>query len=126
MNKFLTIFFAFLILGISCRDMVVYSQFKFDQDFIAAVLCMNKNKPAAKCNGKCYLKKKMEENHDEDSQIPFAGKERTVINLYVLQNSISILITSEKLVFIDYVEKALPFDFLRTQLQPPESNILLS
>jgi hypothetical protein len=35
--------------------------FTINQDFIARVLCIRKDEPAVGCNGKCHLKKKLEE-----------------------------------------------------------------
>jgi hypothetical protein len=33
--------------------------FKINQDFIAKVLCINKEEPELQCNGKCHLKKQL-------------------------------------------------------------------
>jgi len=41
--------------------------FKIHQDFIAKVLCIKKDEPAASCNGMCHLKKKLNEA-DEPEQ----------------------------------------------------------
>ena len=51
--------------------------FKINQDFIAEMLCINKEKPMSSCNGKCYLSeqlKKVEEQ--EEKQAPTNKKER--------------------------------------------------
>lgn len=48
---------------------VVYINFKLNQDSIAKVLCINKDKPQLKCNGSCVLMKKINEAQDtEQSQ----------------------------------------------------------
>jgi hypothetical protein len=43
-------------------------------DYIATVLCENKDKPYLDCNGKCYLEKQLKkanhDNHDHKSTIP--------------------------------------------------------
>ena len=43
-------------------------------DYIATVLCENKDKPYLECNGKCYLQKQLNEvnhnNHDHKSTVP--------------------------------------------------------
>ena len=39
--------------------------YKIDQKRIAKVLCENKFKPALKCNGKCYLAKKLKKLQEE-------------------------------------------------------------
>ena len=43
-------------------------------EYIANVLCENRDKPYLECNGKCYLQKQLKEvnhdNHDHKSTIP--------------------------------------------------------
>ena len=51
--------------------------FKINQDFIAEVLCINREKPMTMCNGKCYMSeqlKKVEEQ--EEKQATNNKKER--------------------------------------------------
>ncbi|MEM8897404.1 MAG: hypothetical protein AAGC85_04835 [Bacteroidota bacterium] len=37
----------------------VLADFAYRQDMIAEMLCINKDKPLRKCNGKCYLSQKL-------------------------------------------------------------------
>jgi hypothetical protein len=39
-----------------------------NRDFIASVLCENKEKPELECNGKCHLKKQIQENSDDNPE----------------------------------------------------------
>lgn len=39
-----------------------------NQDYIAVYFCINKNKPALNCNGKCYLTQKLQEAQNEKQQ----------------------------------------------------------
>ena len=63
--------------------MVTY--FQLNQQFIADVLCINKEKPALQCHGKCYLKKKLEVA-DIPGEAPSsaAGKEKLEIAVYLI------------------------------------------
>ncbi len=45
-----------------------YIEFVFNKEFIAKVLCINKDKPELKCNGKCHLKKQVKENSDKEQE----------------------------------------------------------
>ena len=53
---------------------LIYAGFKLNQGYIAAVFCENKEKPVLKCEGKCYLTKKLKqaeessESKDTNSQ----------------------------------------------------------
>ncbi|MGQ1788112.1 MULTISPECIES: hypothetical protein [unclassified Saccharicrinis] len=58
--------------------------FKIHQDYIAKVLCVNKDKPDNTCNGKCHLKKqlkKAQENPQSETSKNF--KENSVLNLFL-------------------------------------------
>ncbi len=39
-----------------------------NRDFIASVLCENKDKPELECNGKCHLKKQIQENTEDQNE----------------------------------------------------------
>ena len=41
--------------------------FKINQDLFAAI-CTNKDKPEMQCNGKCHLKKQIQQHEDESSK----------------------------------------------------------
>jgi hypothetical protein len=52
------------------KTIVTFVGFKWNQAYIATTLCENKEKPALKCNGKCYLRKQIEkEQESEDSPL---------------------------------------------------------
>ena len=62
--------------------------FKINQDFIAKVLCINKDVPTSTCNGNCYLTrqlKKVEEPHEQ--QTSNTTKEKVEI-IYCLSDNI--------------------------------------
>ena len=42
-------------------------EYQTNKEYIASVLCENRNKPELACNGKCYLNKKIEESQSHDS-----------------------------------------------------------
>src|SRR5690554_4831329 len=45
----------------------IFIDFKLNQDYIAKVLCINREKPQLECNGQCILMKKMEQAQDSNS-----------------------------------------------------------
>lgn len=62
--------------------------FKINQEFIAEVLCINREKPMTTCNGKCYLSeqlKKVEEQ--EEKQAPASKKETFEVFYYCFEGS---------------------------------------
>ena len=62
--------------------------FKINQDFIAEVLCINKEKPMSTCNGKCYLYEQLKKAEEqEEKQAPASKKERFEVLYCYLKKS---------------------------------------
>lgn len=73
-NQFLGIFFYLLYLLAMVRPVLPIIEYYANYDYIATVLCENRDKPYLECNGKCYLEKQLKEinhdNHEHKSTIP--------------------------------------------------------
>lgn len=66
--------------GSQISKLSIYVNFKINQDFIAEVLCINKDKPMSTCNGKCYLSKQLKEREEqEEKQTPRERNERVEV-----------------------------------------------
>ena len=48
--------------------LIVYLNFKINQEYIAKELCENREIPKMNCNGKCYLAKKLQEQEQEEKE----------------------------------------------------------
>ena len=73
-NQFLGIFFYLLYLLAMVKPLVPVIEYYANYDYIATVLCENRDKPYLECNGKCYLEKQLNEvnhtDHDHKSTVP--------------------------------------------------------
>lgn len=47
------------------KNMVIYADYVIDYEYISEVLCINKDKPKSKCNGKCHLAKQLKQSNPE-------------------------------------------------------------
>ena len=47
--------------------LVVLVHYALNKDYVAKVLCENKNKPKMHCNGKCHLKKQLKEQDKKEN-----------------------------------------------------------
>ena len=70
MKKIISLFLLFVVSIQSGYAVGVSVWFFMNRDKIAEKYCVNKNRPALKCNGKCYLSKKMKEAAAEDNAVP--------------------------------------------------------
>lgn len=73
-NQFLGIFFYLVYLLAMVRPVLPVIEYYANYDYIASVLCENRDKPYLECNGKCYLEKQLNKTnhngHDHKSTIP--------------------------------------------------------
>lgn len=69
----LLLLFAFLVF----RPAIPLVEYCVRKDYISKVLCINKEKPQLKCNGKCHLVKQLQAETEEKPDSPFpAGPEK--------------------------------------------------
>lgn len=82
MKRIASVVMVVLILTISFKDLVDYTLFQINQDYITANLCVNRTQPKVMCSGKCYFKAVIEENHNpEDDSALMAlsiGDQKTI------------------------------------------------
>lgn len=79
MKKGTAIFFLFLILAVTVKDLLMYASFKVNQDYIAKNLCVNVFKPELMCGGVCQFKRILadsKEHPDGTSQLPDPGAQK--------------------------------------------------
>lgn len=56
------------LLLVNFANAFVFAGFEMNQKYIAAELCVNKDKPQLHCNGKCYLMKKLKQAEDKEQK----------------------------------------------------------
>ena len=84
MKKVVSVVLAILIVVLSFKDVFVFADFYWNQDFIAKTLCINKDKPEMKCNGKCHLSKVIKEIQDQEDKSPDSKEENRFSTVYVV------------------------------------------
>lgn len=67
-NRFISCFFLLLMLIKVCIMPLIYIDFELRRDYIAKNLCVNRDKPELKCDGKCYLAKRLAMAHEKEQQ----------------------------------------------------------
>ncbi|TCI93036.1 hypothetical protein [Tenacibaculum sp. M341] len=48
------------------RPITPFVEYAINYDYISKILCINKDKPALQCNGKCQLMKKLKQQQEDD------------------------------------------------------------
>lgn len=73
MTRLLALFLAALMLLQTFSREVIIVDYQVHKARITELFCVNKDKPALKCNGKCHLAKQLRKASDTESKAPSAG-----------------------------------------------------
>ncbi|MDN3205163.1 hypothetical protein [Algoriphagus sediminis] len=102
--------------------------FKVNQDFIAEVLCINKEKPMMNCDGKCYLSKKLKKaKEQEEKQLPAGIQDKVEVvysqsgNYFEFLPQIAPLISN---LIPAYGDDFSPSSFIADIFHPPKLNLI--
>jgi hypothetical protein len=74
MKKWVSIVLIFSLLVACGSKMLVVSYYLANKEYIKTTLCENKNKPMLHCDGKCYMKKKLDATENPKASFPFLLK----------------------------------------------------
>lgn len=119
-----------LLIGIAILSLLVQSlgqtvilvNFKINQAYIAANLCENKNIADSTCEGKCQLKKQIEQTQDAAKQLPpsFNFKELVLFAKTVKKHMSVIALSYPFKAFFPQCFPHLSRGFLLTVFHPPD------
>ena len=70
MTRIGSIVLILLFVGAMLRPVVPFLNYQVNRAYFAEVLCVNKDKPELKCNGKCHLKKQIKAQNEEENSSP--------------------------------------------------------
>lgn len=123
-NQFFGIFFYLLYLLAMVRPLVPIMEYYANYDYIATVLCENKDRPYLECNGKCYLEKQLNKanhnNHDHKSTIPQIDFDKYPISP-LDQFTYQILTDENVNGLVGWSSQYIQQEYLFSILRPPEA-----
>jgi len=124
-NQFLGIFFYLLYLLAMVRPLVPIMEYYANYDYIANVLCENRDKPYLECNGKCYLEKQLNKtnhsDHDHKSTVPKIDFDKYPVSP-LDQYTYQIKVIREQNTEQIFVKHSTSKDFYNSLLKPPQLN----
>lgn len=120
-----TYLFIFLYIGALLRPIVPVIDYNLNYDYIAKILCINKDEPELKCNGKCQLAKEIKKtipinDQNEQPALPVIDFDKFPITC--------LKIVDQKFRLLENSKKLNPFsckigntnDFITSVFQPPD------
>ena len=81
-KSYIAVLLASCIIAGSLAVPSIYLDFEIRKEYIAKVLCVQKDQPITICGGKCYLNKRLKKAQQEDQQQSNTGSRLTNINFY--------------------------------------------
>ncbi|WP_343688492.1 hypothetical protein [Chitinophaga sp.] len=104
----------------NCSQYLISLEYTLNQRYIASVLCVNRDKPDMHCNGKCYLKKQLERDQQQQRN-GTAGKEKYEVSyiddLYLYDFNAYAPVTP----LIAYYQSSVPYTPLSDTFRPPQA-----
>lgn len=70
MKKVILFFLAIVVVLQCSMKFAIVAYYQLNKEYIASTLCENKDKPDLKCNGKCYLTKKIKTQDEKETKFP--------------------------------------------------------
>lgn len=70
MQRAAGLLFILLYAALLARPVLPYVEYALNQAYIAEVLCINKERPQLKCDGKCYLNAQLQKAAEPESSSP--------------------------------------------------------
>ena len=86
MKYVVNILLLLLMVSHTTKTIVTFVSFKWNQEYIAAKHCENKQKPALECDGKCYLKKQIEKQQESEDS-PLSSEKGQFFDFFIQQES---------------------------------------
>lgn len=122
MRKVITLFMLLLIMTQSTSQLWITASFFINRDYIARVLCINRDKPESGCNGSCQLKKQIKEDQENQEKSGIDAKVKDVLVYFpttIPQISFNTFEWAEKTFSNAYFTSFLPEGFAHSIFHPP-------
>ena len=115
---------SLLLLGIFLQtfsDLILVVHYEINKSYITQHFCVNRDKPYMHCNGKCHLKKQLEENHKKEPNPFNNAHHRHDLQLFPTNlkfTGIAAHLKSDKRLFYYHLE--VPQPYLSSIFRPPK------
>ncbi|CAM1358853.1 conserved hypothetical protein [Tenacibaculum litopenaei] len=112
-------FLVALYLIAMLRPITPFVEYAINYDYIAKVLCINKDKPEMSCNGKCQLMKKLEKQQEDDYQALRVSMEEYPIGFVSIMSIESLLVSPRTVTIDDTYQDQYTYQYLQEVFHPP-------
>lgn len=102
--------------------------FKINQDFIAEVLCINRDEPILMCSGNCYLSSQLAATEEKEQQeVPQTLQEKVEVLAYCMEAVLGLFpapVPVSRQPLIGYETSFYAFAFVTGIFHPPQHHLI--
>jgi hypothetical protein len=122
MKRLFTILILFAVFVQMCSSFVIFLNYEINKDYIAKVLCENRNNPKKHCNGHCQLKKQLEKDEKQNQSPVNPLKEKNEVNVYFENNPDFTFTNSGTVISLPpFSESSVPNSCFLSVFRPPRA-----
>ena len=120
MRTFVSIFLFLLFLTQVFSSAVMDGMYRLNYNYVAQTLCINKNKPALHCDGKCYLSKQIKKDAANEATPSGSKREKGETSFFLpsYYSLTPVAYSSEALTNTGFCQNLLP-QHISLLLRPP-------
>lgn len=114
-------FFAFLLMFQSLDRFGMIAFYELNKAYITKMFCVNKSRPSLKCEGKCFLRKQLNEKDQTEKQYPGKVLDVKEIHLIPIDNpSGQTLVTFVKKIVPPFLNTLFSRNYIHEVFHPPK------
>src|ERR1043165_1467651 len=118
--QFITgVFLSAMILLQSASLLLIDVGYNANHSYIAAALCVNRDKPQMHCDGKCFLKKELRNQQEKESSSQRTIHQNSSVTFFCEEISVYHFYNNDKNFFLPYQNILYSPGFLSTNERPP-------
>ena len=84
LNRGISILLLVAMIGANYSRFFVYAGFEINKSFIVKELCENRNRPEMKCEGKCFLKKRLAAAEEKEKKQEQEARSKAAVDAFVI------------------------------------------
>lgn len=84
LNRGISIFLLVAMIGANYSRFFVYAGFEINKSFIVKELCENRDRPEMKCEGKCFLKKRLAAAEEKEKKQEQEARSKSSVDVFVI------------------------------------------
>ncbi|SER88006.1 hypothetical protein [Pedobacter rhizosphaerae] len=84
LKRYISILLLVTMIGANFSRFFIYTSFELNKSFIIKELCENRNRPEMKCEGRCFLKKRLAAAEEREQKQEKEARSKAAVDVFVV------------------------------------------